>query len=74
MPISQTELTTTLQQHFPEAELHCVDLAGDDNHWEVTVVDAGFKGKSRIQQHRMVQQALAGHDIHALSIKTQTQT
>lgn len=72
MPISENELKATLQQHFPAAQVHCIDLAGDDDHWEVTVVDAGFTDKSRIQQHRMVQQALAGYDIHALSIKTQT--
>ncbi|MDP6143609.1 MAG: BolA/IbaG family iron-sulfur metabolism protein [Candidatus Marinimicrobia bacterium] len=33
----------------------------------------GFKGKSLIEQHRMVQKALEaelGNEIHALSIKT----
>ena len=70
MPISQNVLQSTLESYFPNAQVKCKDLAGDDNHWEVTIIDASFKGKSRIQQHKMVQQALTEHDIHALSIKT----
>ena len=72
MTISQNLLQESLHSHFPDAMVTCKDLAGDDNHWEVTVVDKSFKGKTLIQQHRMVQQALSDHDIHALSIKTET--
>jgi stress-induced morphogen len=72
MPIAQNVLQNTLEAHFPDAQVTCKDLAGDDNHWEVTIIDESFTGKSRIQQHRMVQQALAEHDIHALSVKTRT--
>jgi stress-induced morphogen len=72
MTISQSLLQDSLQLHFPDATVTCKDLAGDDNHWEVTVFDKSFKGKTLIQQHRMVQQALSDHDIHALSIKTET--
>lgn len=72
MPIAQSVLQKTLESHFPDAQVNCKDLAGDDNHWEVTIIDESFKGKPRIQQHRMVQQALNDHDIHALSIKTET--
>jgi stress-induced morphogen len=72
MPISQNILQESLQTHFPDAEVTCKDLAGDDNHWEVTITDKSFEGKPRIQQHKMVQKALSEHNIHALSIKTET--
>lgn len=70
MPITEQELTNAVQTAFPDAQVTCKDLAGDNDHWQVTVVDATFKGKPRIQQHRMVQDAVKDHDIHALSIKT----
>lgn len=72
MPIAQTVLQSALESHFPHAHVACKDLAGDEDHWEVTIIDESFKGKSRIQQHKMVQKALAEYDIHALSIKTET--
>ncbi len=70
MTISEKELLETLQQAFPEAQIACLDLAGDNDHWEVTIADDSFNGKSRIAQHRMVQEVLQNYDIHALSIKT----
>jgi len=72
MSISKNILQDTLQSHLPDAQISCKDLAGDDNHWEVTVLDASFKEKTRIQQHRIVHKALADHKIHSLSIKTET--
>jgi stress-induced morphogen len=73
MPITENELTHLIQSAFPQAQISCRDLAGDNDHWEVTVKDASFKGKPRIAQHRMVQAAVKDHDIHALSIKTQSE-
>ena len=70
MPISEIDLENALRRKFPEAEIACRDLAGDQDHWEVSIVDPMFDGWSRIQQHKMVQEAVADHDIHALSIKT----
>ena len=70
MPITQDVLEATLQQAFPDAAITCQDLAGDDDHWAVTVVSPVFTGKTRIAQHQMVQQAVKDHAIHALSITT----
>ena len=39
-----------------------------------TVVSSAFKGKSRVQQHKMVYDALSGRmggQLHALSVQTQ---
>ena len=49
--------------------------AGGGGHFNVRIVSNAFAGKSRIQRHRLVYQALSGlmnADIHALSIKAQT--
>jgi len=70
MPISQTELHDLLHDAFPDASIEIQDLAGDDDHWSTTIKCPSFHGKSRIEQHRAVQSAVAGRDIHALAIKT----
>jgi len=70
MPISEIELESALKKKFPDAQIECQDLAGDTDHWEVRIVDPVFQGQSRIQQHKMVQEAVVDYDIHALSIKT----
>ena len=36
------------------------DLTGTKDHWEALIVSEAFSGKSRIQQHQMVYQALKG--------------
>lgn len=66
-------LSTLLQEAFPKAEIHLTDLAGDDDHWSVTIVDTSFIGLSRVAQHRLVHDALQGKlggQLHALQIKT----
>lgn len=70
MPISEIDLANALKKKFPGAEIACRDLAGDQDHWEVSIVDPVFDGQSRVQQHKMVQAAVVNYDIHALSIKT----
>jgi len=61
-----------LEVAFPEAH---VIVSGDDGaHFHAHIISAAFVGKTRIQQHKMVYQALGdqvGHDIHALSLTTQ---
>jgi stress-induced morphogen len=70
MPISRDELATLIEQAFPESTIEYTDLAGDNDHWQVSICSKAFIGKSRIEQHKMVQQATASHNIHALAIKT----
>ena len=51
-----------------------VEVTGDGRHFEATVTSALFDGKSLIQQHRMVKDAvkvqIESDELHALSIKT----
>jgi stress-induced morphogen len=70
MPISHDDLVSVLSKAFPTGSVSARDLAGDEDHWEVTVHSAEFVGKNLIQQHRLVQNALKDLNIHAVSIKT----
>lgn len=75
MAMSATEIETYIREAFPDAQVDLVDLAGDNDHWQVTVLSGAFEGKSRVQQHKMVFDALQGHmggTLHALSVKTGT--
>lgn len=75
MAISITELRQLLGDAFPDASIDVVDLAGDNDHYQASVVSEQFVGKSRIQQHQMVYQALKGKmgdELHALALKTRT--
>jgi acid stress-induced BolA-like protein IbaG/YrbA len=62
-----------IEAGLPDAK---VDVSGDGRHFEAVVVSAAFEGKSLIQRHRMVMEAvkaeIASDELHALSIKTET--
>ena len=67
-------LKTLLEQNLPDAE---IIVRGDDGvHFEAVVISEDFVGKSLIQQHRLVYDALGGRmenqEIHALALKTYT--
>jgi acid stress-induced BolA-like protein IbaG/YrbA len=52
-----------------------VSVVGDGAHFEAVIVHPDFAGKSMVQRHQMVYQALGDRmksDIHALSMKTLT--
>ena len=70
MPIEKQELIETIKAALPNAEVEAQDLVGDNDHWSVVVKDASFAGLSRIEQHRKIQAAVEGKNIHALQIKT----
>lgn len=73
MPMTADEITTRIQATLPDAEIVLEDLAGDDDHWKATVKSAAFAGKSRVEQHRMVNAAFGadlGTKLHALSVVT----
>jgi stress-induced morphogen len=68
-------LQTLLQQAFPDAtELSVVDRTGSGDHFQVTVASPRFDGLPLIDQHRLVNAALAeplrDGTIHELRIKT----
>ncbi len=73
MAMDADTLKTMILSAFPNATVHIEDLAGDGDHYSAHVVSADFVGKTRIQQHQMVYQALQGKmgtELHALALKT----
>ena len=68
-------LESLLRQAFPDAtELSVVDRTGGGDHFQVTVASPRFEGLSLLEQHRLVNDALAAPladgTIHELRIKT----
>ncbi|HEY7602869.1 MAG TPA: BolA family protein [Gaiellaceae bacterium] len=64
-----------LTEAFPDAsELDVQDRTGTGDHFQVTVASPRFDGLSLIDQHRLVNEALAGPladgTIHELRIRT----
>ncbi len=50
-----------------------ISLVDDDNHYSVKIIDKIFTGKTRIEQHKMVNIALKeilGDVLHAMQLKT----
>ncbi len=70
MPSDKNTLISVLKKSFPDAKIEAKSLTGDDDHWEVFVKDQSFAEKTRIAQHRAVQDSLNHLNIHAVSIKT----
>lgn len=73
MPMSAKQIEDAILGAFPDAEVAITDLAGDGDHYAAKVSSSAFKGKTRVQQHKMVYEALAGRmggELHALSLQT----
>jgi stress-induced morphogen len=73
MPMPAAEIERLIKATFPDASIELKDLAGDNDHWAAHIVSAAFSGKSRVQQHQMVYEALGGRMggvLHALQLTT----
>ncbi len=74
--ISSDTLATLIQTHLPGAEVQIQDLTGTGDHYQAVVVSEAFSGKSLVQQHQLVYQAvntvMATEELHALALKTFT--
>lgn len=68
------EIEQRLHEKFPDCDALVEDLTGGMNHFEVRIASKAFAGKSRIDQQRLVMDALAPElktgEVHALTIKT----
>jgi stress-induced morphogen len=74
MAMAAADIERMIKESFPDASVSIDDLAGDGDHYAATVVSEAFRGKSRVEQHKMVYDALRGFvgaDLHALALKTQ---
>jgi stress-induced morphogen len=73
MAMAAADIERLIKERFPDALVSIDDLAGDGDHYAATVVSEAFRGKSRVEQHKMVYDALKGQmggALHALALKT----
>ena len=74
MAMAAADIERMIKESFPDASVSIDDVAGDGDHYAATVVSEAFRGKSRVEQHKMVYDALSGQigvELHALALKTQ---
>ena len=73
MPMASAEIERLIRDGIPGATVTIEDLRGDGDHYAALVVSTAFAGKTRVQQHQMVYQALQGKmgdELHALALQT----
>jgi len=71
--MNSADIEQLIKQAMPDAEVHIEDLRGDGDHYAAYVKSATFKGKTLVQQHQLVYQALQGRmggELHALALQT----
>ena len=73
MAMEASEIERLIKDGIADAQVTIEDLRGDGDHYSAYVVSPEFIGKSRVQQHQMVYQALQGRmggELHALALQT----
>ncbi len=73
MAMDAGEIERLIKALIPDAQVTIRDLAGDGDHYAATVISEAFRGKSRVQQHQIVYEALRsemGGKLHALALQT----
>lgn len=73
MAMTAGEIETLIKDGIADADVKIEDLRGDGDHYLAVVVSPAFAGKSRVQQHQMVYDALQGrmgNELHALALQT----
>ncbi len=73
MTMNAGDIEALIKAALPDAIVTIRDLAGDGDHYAAEVVSATFLGKTRVQQHKLVYDALQGKVggvLHALALQT----
>ena len=73
MAMTAGEIEKLIREAFPDADVSIKPLADDNDHYAAMVTSRAFKGKTRVQQHQLVYDALKGRMggvLHALSLQT----
>jgi len=73
MAMDAAAIERMIKESIPDARVSIEDLRGDGDHYAAFVVSPSFRGKTRVQQHQMVYQALKGkmgNELHALALHT----
>lgn len=72
-----SDVEELIESNLPEATAEVAPARGveEDDHFAATVVSPAFEGKTLVDQHELVYDALGEHmteDIHAIELKTYT--
>ena len=73
MAMDAHEIEQMIKAGIPDAKVTIRDLAGDGDHYAAEVVAESFRGKTRVQQHQMVNAAFGtdmGTVLHSLALQT----
>jgi stress-induced morphogen len=73
MAMNAGDIEALIKSALPDARVTIRDLAGDGDHFAAEVVSETFRGKTRVQQHKLVYDALQGKMggvLHALALQT----
>jgi stress-induced morphogen len=76
MPMEKEKIKKLIKNFIPDADILIEDLRGDGDHYSATIISKSFKGKSKIEQHKMVYESLQGkmgNELHALMLKTKSE-
>lgn len=68
----QEAFAPTRLEVIDEGHMHIGHAGEGSGHFRVRIASSAFAGKSRVQQHRLIYEAvgeLMGHGIHALAIE-----
>ena len=66
-------LSGLLKKKFPDAVIEIKDLRGDENHYHAVIRSSAFNSLNRVEQHKLVYDALGQHmgtTLHALKLTT----
>jgi len=70
------EVERLILNALPDAEVKAADMTGTGDHFEILVISNSFKGKSLIDQHKMVfsilEKEMGSNAVHAVKLKTRT--
>jgi stress-induced morphogen len=73
MPMAAADIEEMIKAALPDAHVEITDLAGDGDHYAAKVVSEKFRGLTRVNQQRLVYDALGGRMggvLHALQLST----
>ena len=75
--MNSDQVQSLIQKGIKGSKVEVIDTTGTSDHFSVIVVSDSFEGLSLIEQHQMVYKSVGNYmtnEIHALEIKTMTQT
>ena len=75
--MNEAEVQAIIEEALPDAQATVTTPRDpdDDSHYAVEVVSPAFEGKSLVDQHQLVHDALGEYltrDIHAIELRTST--